>query len=104
MAVSVKGTMFDGVRGGDVEFGTFTLNPDTINTNAEAETTLTLAGVKSGDLVFVNPRSLDTSLVAKGARVTATDEIGVRIANVSAASVNGGEVTYDYQVFKFHGN
>ena len=104
MAVTVKGTMYDGVRGAKVEFGTFTLDPATINTSAEAETTLSLSGAVAGDLIFASPRSLTTGLVMKGVRVTTTDTIGVRIANLLTSSVNGGSVTYDYLIMKFSGD
>ena len=99
MAESVKGTIYDGVRGGKVKVGTFTLDPASIAGNTEAETTLALAGVTSGDLVFVNPQSLDGYLVSKGARVTGSGEIGVTLANVGSTAVDGASITYDYIVF-----
>lgn len=101
MAVTVKGTINDGVRGGKVEFGTFTIDPASINAASEAESTLTLDGVATGDLVFVNPHSLTAHLVAKGARVTAADTIGVTLYNSHTAAVDGGSITYDYIVVKF---
>lgn len=102
MAKEVKGTMYDGVRGAKVEFGTFTLNPDTINAGTEAETTLSFDGVVSGDLIFVTPRELDGYLVEKGTRVTDTDEIGVTLINTgNTDNVDGAERTYDYIAFKF---
>jgi len=102
MAKTVKGTMYDGVRGAKVEFGTFTLDPDTINAGTDAETTLSFDGVVSGDQVFINPQQLDGYLVATGARVTGTDEIGVNLLNSSNTdNLDGSSRTYDYIAIKF---
>lgn len=104
MAVTIKGTIYDGVRGAKVEFGTFTLNPTTINAASESEVTTTFDGVASGDLVFVNPRSLTAGLHVKGARATAADTVGVTLRNELTTSVDGAEITYDYVVVKFGGD
>lgn len=104
MAVTIKGTIYDGVRGAKVEFGTFTIDPASLNAATEAEETLTLDGVASGDLVFVNPVSLTAGLLVKGARVTAADTIGVTLRNELTTSVNGSSVTYHYLVVKFGGD
>lgn len=104
MAVTKKGEMYDGVRGAKVEFGTFTLNPASLTTGAQAETTLSFDGLASGDLVFVNPRALTTGLHVIGARVSAADELGVTLRNELTTTVDGGEITYDYLVVKFGGD
>ena len=104
MAVTIKGTMYDGVRGAKVEFGTFTLNPTTVSGSAQAEFTLTLDGVASGDMLFVNPRSLTTGLHVVGSRVTAADAVGVTLRNALTTDVDGGSITYDYLVVKFGGD
>jgi hypothetical protein len=104
MSVTKKGEIYDGVRGAKVEFGTFTLNPDTINAATEAETTIEFDGVASGDLVFVNPRSLTAGLLPKGARVTAADVVGVILRNELTTNVDGASITYDYVVIKFAGD
>lgn len=104
MAVAVKGSMYDGVRGAKIEFGTFTLNPASLNSSSEAETTLALEGAVAGDLIFATPRALTTGLVMKGVRVTTTDTIGVHLANILTAAVDGAEATYDYLIVKFSGD
>lgn len=104
MAVTIKGTMYDGVRGAKVEFGTLTLDPTTISASSQAEFTLTVDGVASGDLVFVNPRALTTGLSPVGARVTAADTVGITLKNHLTSSVDGASVTYDYLVVKFGGD
>lgn len=101
MAKTVKGAVNDGVRGGSIEFGTFTLDPTTITAATQAEVTVAFADVASGDLVFVNPRSLTTGLNVIGARVTAADVVGVTLRNELTTNVDGGSITYDYLVVKF---
>lgn len=101
MAKTIKGGINDGVRGGAVEFGTFTLNPTTITAATQAEVTVAFDGVASGDIVMVNPRSLTTGLHVIGARVTAADVVGVTLRNELTTNVDGGEITYDYIVVKF---
>lgn len=103
MAKTVKGTAYDGVRGAKIEFGTFTLNPTTINAGVQAESTIAFDGVASGDLVFVNPRQLTTGLHVIGARVTAADVLGVTLRNELTTNVDGAEITYDYIVVNFDG-
>jgi len=104
MAVTVKGTAYDGVRGAKIEFGTVTLDPTTINAGAQAELTVAFDGVASGDLVFVNPRSLTTGLHVVGARVSASDVVGITLRNELTTNVDGASVTYDYLVAKFGGD
>lgn len=104
MAVTIKGTAYDGVRGAKLEFGTFTLNPTTVSGSAQAEFTLTLDGVASGDLVFVSPRSLTTGLSVVGARASAADTLAVALRNALTTDVDGAEITYDYLVVKFGGD
>lgn len=101
MAATIKGTVYDGVRGGKIEFGTFTLNPTTISGSAQAEFTLSLDGVTSGDLLFITPRSLTTGLVVTGARVSASDVAAVSLRNLLTTNVDGASITYDYLVVKF---
>lgn len=101
MAVTKKGTIHDGVKGASIEFGTFTIDPASLNPLAEAEETFALDGVNTGDLIFINPISLTAGLHAKGARVTATDVVGVTLRNDNTQAVNGGSITYGYFVVRF---
>lgn len=104
MAVTIKGTIYDGVRGAKIEFGTFTVSHATIAAQIGAEATTTLDGLASGDLVFCNPRQLTAGLNYRGARVTAADTIGVAVRNDSTQSVAISTVTYEYIAIKFGGD
>lgn len=90
------GIIDDGVKGGLVEFGTFTLDPASLAAGAEAESTVTITGAKVGDLIFVNPRSLDADLFAKGARVSAADTVSVALGNEGSGATDGGSATWGY--------
>lgn len=97
-----KGT--DYVFGAKVEFGEFTLDSTTVSAVSEMQTTVAFSGVttEGQDLVFVSPRSLDGYLVAKGAEVTDTDEVGVTLANYGDTDQDPSSVTLDYMVYKFN--
>jgi hypothetical protein len=91
-----KGEIRDGVRGAWVEFGTFTLDPASINDNAQGAEAVAISGAKAGDLVFVSPEAFDTGLIPAGAKVTNTDEVTVYINNESGGAVNGASKTWNY--------
>lgn len=89
------------ITGADIEFGTFTIDPASIASNAEGETTVTIAGADTTDLIFVNPVSLAADLVCKGARVSAANTVAVNITTVDAASaVDATTTTFQYMLVK----
>lgn len=86
------------VKGGWLEFGTFTLNPASIAAAAQGVETVTVTGAKVGDLVFVNAEALDNRVAVVGAKVTATDTVTVYINNMydATTAVDGASKTYSY--------
>lgn len=98
--MAVVAEIFDGVRGGNVEFGTLSLNPTTIAASSQDEFTLSLSGAASGDMLMVNPRSLTTGLSVVGARVSASGVAAISLKNHLTSSVDGAAVTYDYMLVK----
>lgn len=99
--MSVKAEIFDGVRGARVELGTVTsANPAAIAAGANGTVVLTVAGVDTTDLVFVNARALADGLVVVGATVTDTDEVTVDLINTTAGSVDDAASAYDYCLVK----
>lgn len=96
MATAVKTTHFDGMQGGSIEIGTIDIDPASIAAAGEGETTVTLAGAKVGDIVFVNPVSLDTDLFPKGARISAANTLAVTIGNEGAGAVDGASREWHY--------
>jgi hypothetical protein len=97
---TVHASLYDGLRGGKLQIGEFTINPDTINSDSQVETTIALDGAAPGDVFVVSPRQMDAGLVVTSARITATDEAGVALYNASGGAVDGAEQTYDYYILK----
>lgn len=99
MAYTKTGEIHNGMQGGWIEFGTFTLDPANLTALAQGTDTVAITGLASGDQVFVNPQTLTTKLVCVGTKVTGTDELTVYLLNVDDTNaVNGGSVTYDCMI------
>lgn len=99
--MAIFGEIVDGVRGARVEFGTVTSSdPASINTLSEGTATLTITGVDTTDLVFVNPRGLVAGLIVKKVTVTGANTVTVTLFNGTGGSVNDGATDYDYILVK----
>jgi hypothetical protein len=99
--MTVKGEIVDGVRGARVEFGTVTSsNPASIGAGAVGTATLTITGLDTTDLVFLNPRGIGTGLVMLKSTVTGTDTVTVTLYNPTAGAVDDGASDYDYVLIK----
>jgi len=96
MATRIKTNQYEGVRGGWLEVGEIDIDPSSIAAGAESAVTVSLSGAKVGDLVFVNPVSLDADLFPKGARISAADTLEVVIGNEGAAAVDGASRVWHY--------
>jgi hypothetical protein len=86
------------IRVGWIEFGTFTLNPASIAAASQGTETVTIAGAKTGDQIFVNPQALENRIAVVGAKITSADTATLYINNMHDATtaVDGGSKTYDY--------
>lgn len=72
-------------------------NPANIVKATAVEQTVTVAGLAVGDVVIVNKPTLSANAGIVGARVTATDTLGITFMNCSGAGgadVNPGAETY----------
>lgn len=98
MATVVKGAIRDGVGGGWVEFGTFTLDAASIAAAAQGIETVTITGAKTGDLVFVNQEAGVTMLAVSGAKVTAADTVSIYLNNMydATTAVDQTSKTFSY--------
>lgn len=98
MATVVKGSIRDGVGGGWIEFGTFTLDPASIAAAAQGIETVTITGAKTGDMVFVNCQAAPAMAIVAGAKVTAADTISVYLNNAydATTAVDITSKTFDY--------
>lgn len=99
MSEVINARIEDSVRGGRIQFGTFTLDPSAIGDGAVGAESVDIAGIEAGDQIIVQPRTLTTDLVCTGA-LAGAGSITVYLSNTSGAEVNGAEVTYDYILLK----
>ncbi len=78
--------------------GSVSVNPGNCADNDIVEVTLTITGAAVGDVVIMNPPAAGQTagLGVCGARVSATDEVKLRLINVSGGAVDEGALTYDY--------
>jgi hypothetical protein len=70
-----------------------TLNFGSISAGATAELTTTVTGAATGDIAYVNAPSLEANLQATAA-VTGADTVTVRVANISAGSIDPASQSY----------
>lgn len=84
---------------------TATFDPASLASVTARDETVTVTGVKSGDIVvsFRGPDALESKYVVKGARVSADDTIVMRADNQSAASIDPASGTWTFLVAKANG-
>lgn len=81
--------------------GTIAVDPASALTQTTQEVALTIAGVAAGDLVIMNlPASFESGLAFAGCYVSATNTVKVRIANISAGTIDGSSRNWSYAVLR----
>ena len=99
--MTIKAQIADGVNGGQIEIGTFSLNPAALAANTEVVEDVTIAGLQTDDVVVCMPPStFEAGLICIGANVTAANTLGVKLLNNTASSVTGDAETWSYFVLK----
>jgi len=94
MGALVVGTT-DVVYGFD--FGTISINPDSIATVTRGATTFTLTGAKVGDVLVMNPpAALNDDLLYVGCAVTGDDEGTVYLYNPTVGAIDNAAATWTY--------
>lgn len=97
----IKAEIVDAVRGATIEYGTVaSANPASVAAGAEGSVTLTIAGAKVEDMIFVTPRALAAGLYIREVTVTADDTVTVVLRNETASPVDDAASDYDYQLVK----
>lgn len=77
--------------------GTVAVDPASVSANSRGTTSVTITGVKTGDLVImVPPSALEAGLVSSGSPVTADDTVSLMLNNVTASPVDGTSRTWEY--------
>jgi hypothetical protein len=92
--MAVKAT--EHLSGGNVEYGTFTLDPASVGADAQGIETVTVAGAKTGDLVFVNGEALPLGIALAGAKVTAADTVSLYLNNTKGTSTDVPSTLFSY--------
>lgn len=82
---------------------TATWDIPSVAANTTEEETFTLAGVKSGDLVYVSKADLDAGIMFGSSRVTAANTIGVQIVNATGSAVDAASETVTILVIRPEG-
>ena len=73
------------------------VDPASITNATSAETLITVNGVNPGDFIQANvPPSLETGLAFTGVRVSAANQIALRLTCVAAAPVDGASRTWSF--------
>lgn len=81
-----------------------TFDPAGCAVNTTNEQTVTVSGVKVGDLVFVNKPSSTTGVGVVGARVSAADTVAINFGNFTAATVNPASEAYVLMIVRPDGS
>ncbi len=73
---------------------TFTYDPASIGAATTAQDTVTVPGLKVGDIVVVQKPTLTVGVGIVGARVSAADTLALQWVNATAGAVNPASETY----------
>lgn len=80
---------------------TAALSPAIVNANTTAEQTFTVTGAAVGDVVVVNKPTAQAGLGIVGARVTATDTVGITFSNNTGVGITPtGAETYSFLLLR----
>jgi hypothetical protein len=79
--------------------GTFT----EVSANTTSEQSLTVLGVRSGDMVTVNKPTHQAGLGVVGARVNAADTVALTFMNNTGSGITPTAETYNVHVFRSEG-
>jgi hypothetical protein len=79
---------------------TLPLDVTSVAANTTAERTLTVPGVRLGDMVFVNKPTLSAGLGICNARVSAVDTVAITFNNNTASPIDPASETYTVLVIR----
>ena len=77
-----------------VETYSVTWNPDSVAANTSAEQTVTVNGLSTTDIVFINKPTTNAGLVVGGCRVSSANTLAVTFGNLTASPINPGSESY----------
>lgn len=92
LKVGSSGTAVKGITSGSV-----TVDPASISGATTGETQVSITGVAVGDDIrFVIPATLEAGLAFAGAYVNGSGTVKIRLANVTAAPIDGASLSWTY--------
>lgn len=71
-----------------------TIAPGAVSANTNKEVTVTVTGLNTSDIVYVNKPTMTTGIVLGGARVSAADTLAVVYGNLTAGSLTPASESY----------
>lgn len=89
-----------GLSNCDVWLFDFTYDPSNVATITTVEDTVTVSGLRVGDVVFVNKLSHETGLGVVNARVSADNTLAITLMNPTAGGINEASETWRGVVFR----
>lgn len=100
MAYIKVAEIVDSVKGAWIEYGTFTLDAASIAAAAQGVETVTIAGLATGDGVFINAQAAPAMAILAGCKVTDTDELSVYVNNAYDATtpLDMASLTFDVMI------
>ena len=81
----------------------FTLNPSSLATQTGEEKTVTVPGLKSGDLIVVNKPTYEAGIIIGNCFCGADNTLSVQIGNFSNGTVNEASETWHGIAFRVSG-
>ena len=78
----------------------FTFDPSAVSSATSAEQTVTVAGLKVGDICLLVKPTATAGVGIVNVRVSAADTLAVTFMNATAGSVNPASETYTMLVFR----
>lgn len=89
---------------GNAIVATVTIDPAAIGTATTVEETFTVAGVKAGDIVFVNKPTATVGAACVGARASAANTVALTFLNATGATVNPASESYKLLIIRPDGS
>lgn len=98
--MAVVGFQKNALRGGVVKRGTVTLDPASIAAGASGTVTVTIAGLKSTDILIMEPpAALEAGLYPKGV-IVGNGSATLILGNPTAGAVDGASRVWGYKVIR----
>jgi len=77
------------------------VTPTSVPANSSQEILITANGVRLGDIAVTNvPANLELGLICSGVRVSAANQLALRVSNLTASPITGAARTWIFKIFR----